>query len=500
MARKGKLSSLKGGEVLKPEGFQNMPRAVIDPRYYPLRDRLDQNISTDYAEYQKHPVKNINSNIHEWEVDKASSGFIDIKNSYVVVRHKIQKNGSDLQTPNQAVYKQNLSLLLYQDKKIYLNNREVNDQHDLNLSPYSDLHKICLMEEFAEAPHILPNDYSTNQATQEAFNNSLIAKGDKRSMYEDIYDIGTDNLDSQFSTSSTLSWKAQAYHRFNAHETGIQTVVRPRDGIWQQPFFLPSDTQVRLRFLVSPDEKLISTGEAGITNEFLEADLYLRRVYPNTETIKSIMALTIQRPRVYPIIHSRCTYFTVNKNITNLNKTGLLAGSKPSVIVVQFVKASSFMANTGTGFSGHPFSAGQYTYVVPASLPTDPLVSVRSLYVKVGSKRYPRNFELGTEKDNLTTDIVAYEEYLSCCKSATNEVVKPFLSPASKSMQLFFVNTRENNETMYDKVDEPTALDSIELNVQFNKSLGNNDVICVMTALSNAAVTISPDGNVDIVD
>lgn len=498
MARKGKLSSLKGGEVLRPANFQNMPRAVIDPRYYPLRDRLDQNISTDYAEYQKHPVKNINSNLHEWEVDKASTGFIDLKNSYIVVRHKIQKDGADLTDATDAVYKQNLSLLMYQDKKIYLNNREVNDQHDLNLSPYSDLHKICLTEEYGEAPHLLTNDWDSNAAIPKADNTSVIAKGDKRSMYEDIYDIGTDNLESVFTQSATLSWKAQAYWRFNASSTGVQTVIRPRDGVWQQPYFLPPDTQIRLRFQVTPDEKIISTSKVNITNEFLEADLYLRRVYPNQNTMESIIGLTLQRPRVYPVIHNRCTYFTLNQNVTSLNKTGLLSGSKPSVIVVQFVKASSFIGNLDGTNSSHPFSAGQYDYQTTSG-PKNPLVSVRSLYVKVGSKRYPRNFELGTESNNMTTDIVNYEEYLSCCKSTTNEVIKPFLSPASKSMQLFFVNVRENNETMYDKVDEPTGLDSIDLNVQFNSSIGANDIVCVVSALSNGAVTMTPDGNVDIV-
>lgn len=505
----GKLKSqLRGGEVLSAKKNLNMPRPVLDGRYYPFKDKLAQNISTMDAEYQVHNVKNIDSNVHEFEVDKASAGFIDLKNSYVLLRHKLQVGGTDPDTVNafNGAYKQNLSLLMYNDCKTYLNNREVNDEHDTYLTPYSWLHKTCLMEENAESPHLV-TDYNLYEklgdddagTTPTIGNAHLHSIGDKRVIYEDLYDIGTQRLRGAPRDQPTLSWKSLMYHRYNCYDSGIQTVIRPRDGIWQNDHFLPPDTQIRLQLTTSADEKIISTTVANVTNSFISAQLFLRRVYPHQETLQSIMALSKRQPRVYPVVNSRTTYFNIPTGTTSLDKVGLLSGSKPSVIVVQFVREDNFIANTGNGYAGHPFNADQFK-PLNTGKPENPEVSVSSLYVRVGSKRYPRNYEYSSENNNLGMGYNEYNEYVRACKTTSGDTaIKPFLGPSSRSLQMYFINTRENNETMWDKVDEPTGMDSIELHCRLN-SATTQDMVCVVSALSNGALTISPDGRVDKIE
>ena len=70
------------------------------------------------------------------------------------------------------------------------------------------------------------------------------------------------------------------------------------------------------------------------------------------------------------------------------------------------------------------------------------------------------------------------------------------MSAASRAVQIYFFNTRENGEQMWNRVDEPTDMDAIELQMNFNYPVAN-DFVCVVSALSQGMVTISPSGRVE---
>jgi hypothetical protein len=487
------IKSMRGGEVLSSSNSR--AKQSIDTRYYPFSNNVQKNISTDTSEYQLVECKNIASNVLEFEVDPSSTGYIDLKNSYVLVNHKIQRDGVDIGSRNVACYKENRGLIMFKDTKIYLNNKEVNDDHDSGLTPYAHLHKMCLMEEGNEKPKLTLNRRvitliaNGNNPSESDYNIDIPC--DKRILSEGLYDMGCEYLQGTFGVTQTGSVEDEIYFKLKADQYGMNTVIRPRDAIWQQSSFLPPTTQLRVRLEKNDDSKLLHVNFGGCANVYGRATLFLRRVYPTETTSTSISALALQQPRLYPLTQSRTAYFNIPIGTSSINRVGLLSGSKPSILAVQFVKSSNF--NVSDSFTGHPFDSGQIQPSFGA-----PSLSVNSLYCRVGSQRFPKNYEYGSDPDALFQDYESYNEYIRMCKTPDGEeIIKPFLSAASKVVQVYFINTRRNGEQMWEKQDEPTAMDSIELHCRFNSAL-TEDMVCIVSALSNSTMVISPSGQIEM--
>ena len=146
------MLKLRGGETLnKQKEVQkyNLADALVDMRYYPFKPTLPENVSTDTAEFVTYEAKSLTSNILEFEVEPSTSGYLDLANSYIMINSKLQYNGADLSfnVPNQRILAEPWqSLLMFKDVKTYVNNKEVSDQHDGGIYPYTALHKALLTE------------------------------------------------------------------------------------------------------------------------------------------------------------------------------------------------------------------------------------------------------------------------------------------------------------------------------------------------------------------
>jgi hypothetical protein len=79
----------------------------------------------------------------------------------------------------------------------------------------------------------------------------------------------------------------------------------------------------------------------------------------------------------------------------------------------------------------------------------------------------------------------------------TKTQLEPFIPSDQRNYSLYFINTRENQETIWNRADDNTARDTVELHITFNASLTENWV-CIVTALSNDVITIQPSGAVSV--
>ena len=156
------------------------------------------------------------------------------------------------------------------------------------------------------------------------------------------------------------------------------------------------------------------------------------------------------------------------------------------MVVVQFVTANAFNGNIAVS----PFSAqGFYTQ--------NP--DINSLYLRIGSERYPQNFEYGHDAGQTLGDGDAYQEYVRCCEPEADGSLpaKALLNPLNRSLNVYVFDNRQNNETMFNRADDATGLDSIELHCKFNQAV-TADVVCIVSSFSNNLLSIEPNGKVVI--
>ena len=81
-------------------------------------------------------------------------------------------------------------------------------------------------------------------------------------------------------------------------------------------------------------------------------------------------------PRMYPILRARTDYFNLQVGSSAIKLINVLSGSKPSCLVVQFVKQENF-------------DGSYHKHIFQSNIE----FSLRKLFVKLGSKRYPKNWE-----------------------------------------------------------------------------------------------------------
>ena len=490
------MLKLRGGETLsKPQEITqdriNMANSLVDMRYYPFKGSLPTNISTEEAEYVPYEAKNLNTNVLEWDVDPAMEGYCDLDNSFVLTTKKPQVLGADVNPitgTQRIVFKPWSTLIEFKDTKLFLNNRDVSDVHDGGVYPYAALHKALLTEKDLD-------NIAGNVAYTSPHGTSFITQvfpTSSQSVFEDLYDWGGNNVDAEIETGNTIaSYKYAKAIANNEFVAGTTTLTRLRDGIWRQDKFLPPSTQVRLQLVKNDVNKvlLFPTGAnvAGTTILYTRATLYLRRVFPHKETIDSITQLAMTIPRQYPIVKSNTTYFTIPSGSSGFNRTALLTGSKPSVVVVQFVSANAFNGSAVI----HPFSSESTVSLMKPD--------VSSMFLRVGSQRYPKNYEYGHDSLNFLEEGDDFVEYLRCCEPDAGDKLpaRPMLNPMNKNLNVYVFNTRKNNENMFNRADDDTGLDGVEIHAKFNASIPS-DVVCIMTAISNDVLEIDPSGKVII--
>lgn len=489
-----KMFKLAGGEALsKPQELDSISLAdnLIDMRYYPFKGTLPTNISTEEAEYIPYEAKNLNTGMLEWEVEPAMKGYIDLNNSFVRTVKKIQYQGDDLNLTNTAqrcVFESWQSLLEFKDAKLFLNGKDASDQHDGGVYPYSALHKALLTEKNLDniAGNVQFKTYHDSTLSTQ------VSPASSKAIYEDLYDWAGNQIDLDITSANTINnyklWKAVQYNEIVA---GSTTITRLRDGIWQQDKFLPPATQMRLQLVKNDVAKVIRTPANGNVVNFSiaysQATLYLRRCYPRDETIDSITSLAQTIPRQYPLVRGRTTYFNIPSGSFGVDRSSLLTGSKPSVVVVQFVSANAFNGSVVV----HPFSCE--TGASTTTMKPD----VASMFLRVGSRRYPQNFDYGHSNGNMLDETPSYMEYLRCCEPDAGDILpaRPMLNPLNKNLNIYVFNTRQNNENMFDRADDDTGLDGIEIHAKFNVAT-TVDTVCVITAFSNDVLAIDPNGKV----
>lgn len=489
MSRKLKLA---GGEALsnpKEITRDSMVDSLVDLRFYPFKGTLPTNISTEEAEFIPYEAKSLTTNTLEWEVEPSMKGYIDFANSFIVTERKPQLNGADLVPASngaqRTIFRPWHSLVEFKDSKLFLNGKDVGDTHDGSVLPYASLHKAVLTEKNLDN---LAGNISYQSPHGIAQSAQLVPTCSKAS-FEDLYDWGTCNVDSSLEGGNCVGvYKYFKALKFNEYVNGTTGITRLRDGIWKQEKFIPPATQIRLQLIKNDVSKVLHLADggtwSGLSVLYTKATLYLRRVYPHDETIDSIVQLAQSIPRVYPLVKGNTTYFNIPSGSSGFNRSSLLTGSKPSVVVLQFVSATAF---NGTG-NIHPFSSESGANRKP---------DVSSLFLRVGSRRYPQNYDYGHEQASSLADANAFNEYIRCCEPDAGNTLpsRPMINPLNGNLNMYVFNTRQNNENMFDRADDDTGLDGVEVHCKFNYAT-SGDTVCVMTSFSNDVMTIDPNGKV----
>eukprot|EP00052_Salpingoeca_macrocollata_P030174 m.314590 g.314590 ORF g.314590 m.314590 type:complete len:537 (+) comp23063_c0_seq12:1332-2942(+) len=219
-----------------------------------------------------------------------------------------------------------------------------------------------------------------------------------------------------------LSASPAAYHRrsrWNGVALGnawLTLAFRPKDGTWQQPYYLPPGVGIEIELRRTPRSfAVIGTGTAAGAGTSGQApdlriqpnsmELWYDRCYPSEDAMTALMEARLAVPIRINNIHSRISKVSVAVGSSG-TIPNLLSGIIPDLVVMFFVPQACMDNRAGPGGANN------------AVVPTDPFGTTQmlaeapgagALRLQVGGDQYPTY-------GNMETYIQAYQAYCEATK------------------------------------------------------------------------------------
>ena len=452
---------------------------VVDKRFTAESD-LQRDISTQSAEMVRYtPIGGVAGAQVEFQVEPSSSGYIDLKNSYILSEVRILKAGGQVVPSDYITLKAYQSLLEWSDIQTTVNGVNLSDENS-GQYPYSAWAKVAL-----EESNLTPSVATVIPANADGL--SVLSSSDSR---ED-QGIITPNSGGLCGGLSSMTSQYQRIRYFNETVNGgyVGIKTQPKEGLWSQQEYLQPN--LRLRIVLTKNDPNVVIEDANTTTtantlDYASCNLYLRRVYPTQSMATIAKEVQMNRGMLYNLLRARTTQIQYNSNQTSLTATGLLAGQNPSVVVVMF----NPVYNTTQKQQIHPFNTTQQN-------------TPSSLYLRSGGARFPPNYDYERlQVGSAQGSIVDYNEYVLACKASShNSTISdnqtPLLSrQAYQGVSFFVFNVKQNQETMYGRDDSSNSKGSVDVYAKFPAGGTDSQSIMTVVGLGHDQVHITEDGRV----
>lgn len=408
-----------------------MENLVQDPRLV-ATNNLKENNSIGSVVFQEHfpvtPVSSSSQDQVEFVVPANSNGLIDLKGSFIVNALALKDtSGGDLpnswsNSASQGL-KENIGDTLWKDAKIFINGVEVQDNHP-NLYHHSAFYKRVLDDQGNNGSSVVMNaPVATSSATPSAVLNQPHARYSGWKGVEGLDLVGdcekgnylataeTDAL-SKLPSTRTYDIYRRAFGNAGRDSNPIECITKLQDGIFNQPFFLPPNCDIRILLTKSSVKELLydnsTASPTANTCEIKSSILYIKRAYPIPSAMEQFNRSLALSPLVYNIKYTRIVQRSIPALTSSIQETNLLNGVVPDRVLVAFLPQ---LAITGD-YKVSP-------YVSSASSNETLNNAITSIYVNANGRQYPqRQYSLssgasGTTNQKRINGARAYMDYVN---------------------------------------------------------------------------------------
>ena len=187
----------------------------------------------------------------------------------------------------------------------------------------------------------------------------------------------------------------------------------------------------------------------------------------------------------YPCLVNRMSSYSIPTGSQSLNTTIQVSGRVPQALVVHFVYSEQLdPTSIQTSYSQHPLMTQAFDGV--AQMLPEATVQVSSMTVRVGKRRFPKNYEITradfppyTQGGTLVPD---WQDYLSL----VGDDKQPFLSRSVielGNLDLYIINLQESKQPLIGHYEPRVSMESISVNARFRAPV-IKDVTMVVSQLS----------------
>jgi hypothetical protein len=452
----------------------------VDDRIFAVDPNLDFDSSIIMAQDRAYSCDNIQDITQPltWTIQPQYNVFRSLSESRFVFRLQLQLLALPGGTFDNLHYslKPYFSALFVNDIVINVNNVNCADQHS-RTAQYSHFIKTILLQ-----ANLKPvNSNVTWQLRNNTVNFCQIAiqsfsSDDHRTLSEGIVNIdgctGLDSLSGSHNVSmfmqngllnqigvqgasngviiNPLYGTGIVNMTYNSTNAAFEITYIPRDGIFNQPKFMPPGINLNYVLTMQPFSKWLNGWDAHVSGGFLQAQAitqggltalvpeatgpgsflyvegvtilsatYYERQYSITQTaLRAYQALIVRQPLYYSCMTSNTLLFPVNS--LNVQLTNLFAGRIPNIITVcllnQSQSNSTLNVNQLLTYAPSPGITESPLYqtntTAPRVLPT--VACIGSVNLTVNGRRYP-NLWTANQVANSTANVQQwYEQYKQC--------------------------------------------------------------------------------------
>ena len=381
-----------------------MENLVQDPRLV-ATNNLKENNSIGSVVFQEHfpvtPVSASSQEQVEFVVPANSNGLIDLKGSFIVNGLAI-KSGSGADAPNSWVnsashgFKENLGDTLWKDVKIFINGVEVQDNHP-NLYHHSAFYKRVMDDQGGNGTSVVTN--APDASTASVLNSSRARPHARYSGWKGVEgldlagDMEKGNYLSTAQTDALANLPSQRTYDIYRRAFGnsgrinnpMEVITKLQDGIFNQPFFLPPNCDIRILLTKSSTKQLLydnsSADPTALLNEcdIKSSILYIKRAYPIPSAMEQFNRSLALSPLVYNIKYTRIVQRSIPALTSSIQETNLLNGVVPDRVIVAFLPT---LAMTGD-FKVSPYVSGAAHNETLNN-------AITSIYVNANGRQYPQ--------------------------------------------------------------------------------------------------------------
>ena len=265
-----------------------MENLVQDPRLV-ATNNLKENNSIGSVVFQEHfpitPITTASQDQVEFVVPANSNGLIDLKGSYIVSGLNMKVGGggaapASWAPTNSHSFKENIGDVLWKDVKIFINGVEVQDNHP-NLYHHSAFYKRVLDDQGGNGTSVLYDAPRVQSVS--ALSTTLDQPHARYAGWKGVEGLdlaGDGEAGNQLvvpcDTSALPSHRAYGvYRRYIANNTNtnaMEVITKLQDGIFNQPFFLPPNCDIRILLTRSSNLQLTYSNTSG-GSEFTQSQV-----------------------------------------------------------------------------------------------------------------------------------------------------------------------------------------------------------------------------------
>ena len=291
--------------------------------------------SIDRAQFTRFwPVMNLNSGPLEFKFITSDNEFCDLTNVYLYTKNRILDGqgkpipptsgaDDDFNTSGIVFPVNNFHSSRFKSLEVYINNQQVNESD--NMFHYRSYIQTLL---------------SFNKGTKDTVGRMLLwAKDNKPDGNFSELDVESEN---ELSDAVNLG----AYRRFQATKFSkpFETFGKVHADLFCQERFLPSNTEVRLRFHRADTDFSLMAQEAGkkFTIVLDSAILFVRYVEISSSVREAIAKAALNSNFKFPVRKIKSLFFSHSAGRQDLSVHSLVTGRLPRRVIVAFTLSSSF--------------------------------------------------------------------------------------------------------------------------------------------------------------